>query len=345
VANRSSMGARPRVSVLLPVRNAAQTLEECFASIRAQTLRDFEVLVVDDGSSDGSAKLAGGCRARDPRFRLLHNPGAGLVAALNHGLRHARADLVARMDADDRMHPERLRLQSEHLGRHPEIALLGARVRVFPRAQIRAGYREYIRWQNRCLSPADIDAEIYVESPFTHPSVMFRRASVVRCGGYRNGRFPEDYELWLRLHRRGYSMAKLPRILLDWRESEQRTSRIDPRYSRDAFDRIRAAYLALDPRLQRGSSALAVWGAGRSTRKRVAHLLTYGYTVKTWIDVDPRKIGNRLQGTPVRGPDWLDRRPKPFVLGYVANHGARDQIQHRLQTLGYRRGEDYLMVG
>ena len=200
-------------------------------------------------------------------------------------------------------------------------------------------------WQNACLSARDIAEELYVEAPFAHPSVMFRAARVRALGGYRQGPFPEDYELWLRLHRAGHLMAKLPQVLLHWRDSAQRTSRVDPRYSREAFDRLRAEYLARDPRLRSRRDHFVIWGAGRRTRKRCAELLARGLQPRAWIDVDPRKIGNRVAGAPVLTADCLEKAPHPFVLSWVRNHGARGLIARRLESMGYRRGHDYLMVG
>ena len=335
-----------RVSILLPFRDAQATLDECLDSIDAQTFPDYELLAIDDGSRDASAGRVARRAARDARIRLVRQPPLGLVAALNRGLQAARAPLIARMDADDRMHPERLAAQVAALHADPRLGLIASRVRAFPDDAVRAGLREYLRWQNACCAPADIADEIYVESPFAHPSVMYRRAPVLAAGGYRAGDFPEDYDLWLRLQRRGVKMAKLPRVLLDWRESPGRLSRTDPRCAREAFDRLRAEHLAADPRLR--GRPLAYWGAGRKTRRRSKLLIERGFAPAAWIDIDPRKLGNRLRGVPVVPPDWLAREPqgpRPFVLSYVANHGAREDIARRLAQMGYRRGEDYLMVG
>ncbi len=336
---------RPALSILLPVRDGATTLPACLDSIRAQTWADFELLAIDDHSQDASVLLLERAARQDPRVRLLRNPGRGLVDALNLGLEQARGDLVARMDADDIMHPERLALQAEYLRRHPGVALAGARVKLFPEGIVQAGYREYVRWQNGLLTPEQIAQDIYVEAPFAHPAVTFRRRAVIAAGGYRQGPFPEDYELWLRLHQRGERMAKLPQTLLYWRESAGRTSRQDPRYLRTAFDRLRADYLARDPLLRARREALVFWGAGRKTRRRCTHLIQHGFAPQAWIDIDPRKIGNRVQGAWVVAPAWLRREPKPLVLVYVANHGARDLIAAQLQALGYRKGADFLCVG
>lgn len=329
----------------MPVRDATATLDACLDSIQAQTLTDFEAVIVDDASSDGSRELVAARARSDDRIRLLPGPYRGLVACLNAGLDAARAPLIARMDSDDVMARERLALQERYLREHANVDVVASRVRAFPRDDVGAGMREYLRWQNACLSSEALRDEIYVECPMTHPSVMYRRAAVVAAGRYRDGDFPEDYELWLRLTDNGCRMAKIDRCLLDWRQHEKSLSRRDPRYSRDAFDRLRAAYLAGDRRLANGRP-LAFWGAGRRTRLRARHVLARGFPPRVWIDVDARKIGNRIQGAPVVAPEWLrDRRPRPFVLAWVASHGARDEIAATLGGMGYARGEDYLAVG
>jgi glycosyltransferase involved in cell wall biosynthesis len=267
------------------------------------------------------------------------------VAALNHGLKNSSAHYIARMDADDRMYPQRLQRQLDYMEQQPEITLVASQARLFPEALIQDGFREYMRWQNGCLSPQQIADEIYVESPMVHPTVFFRREPILQVGGYREGLFPEDYDLWLRLHGAGHRMAKLDEILLDWREDPARTSRTDPRCSRDAFDALRAKHLATEARFLSRHDNFVIWGAGRKTRKRCDHLLQRGFAPRAWIDIDPNKIGNRLNGVPVVAPEWLQREPRPFVLGYVANHGARDLIATQLQEMGYAPGTDYLMVG
>jgi glycosyltransferase involved in cell wall biosynthesis len=335
----------PEVSVVLPFRNADETLDECLDSIERQSLDAFELIAVDDGSSDRSADRVRRRAERDGRIRLVRSEPRGLVHALNLGIVKARSSLVARMDADDRMHPDRLRLQSEFLRSRGDIVLVASQVRLFPSEQIRNGYVEYICWQNACIDPDDIAAHIYLESPFAHPSVMVRRSVLEAMGGYREGPFPEDYDLWLRMHQRGYRMAKLPCPLLDWRERPDRLSRTDPRYSRGAFDRLRASYLARDPRLGTGRG-FVIWGAGRRTRQRARHLLDRGVVPEAWIDVDPRKIGNVVWDIPVRPADSLrNNRSRPFVLIYVTRHGARDEVAGRLEGWGYEQARDYLPVG
>jgi len=328
----------------MPFYNAVETIAETIDSILLQTLDSFELLAVDDGSADNSAAIVAAKAASDTRIKLLQPGRIGVSEAANYGAHHARSEIVARMDADDRMHPERLQRQYAALCDNPDFSLIGCQVAVFPEELIEAGFREYIRWQNGCLSDEDIADEIYVELPIANPSIMFRRDSIASIGGYRHGPFPEDYDLLMRLNRAGHKMMKLDEILLFWREGEDRLTRTDGRYSREAFDRLRAEYLSQDPRLQ-GDRPLVIWGAGRKSRKRASLLLELGHRIEAWIDIDSNKIGNIVQGVPVVSPQCLAREERPFVLGYVTNHGARDLIGADLQSMGYLRGRDYLMVG
>lgn len=334
----------PAVSIVLPFFNAAATLAEALDSIAVQSFGDYELLAIDDGSNDGSAERVARYAARDRRIRLLRPGRVGFVAAVNLGLEAARGEWVARMDADDRMHPQRLQRQWQTIAADPALALVGTRVRLFPEGQIQNGMREYVRWQNACTEPETIAAEIYVESPIAHPTMLYRRETVRGLGGYRDGELPEDYDLLLRLHAAGHRMAKVPEALVDWRDGPTRLSRTDPRCSRQAFDRLRAEYLARDPRLA-GDRPLVFWGAGRKTRRRTDWLRAHGHRPAAWVDIDPRKVGNRVDGVPVVAPEWLDRPERPFVLSYVNRHGAAARIADHLERLGYRRGRDYLRVG
>ena len=337
---------KPAVSILLPYRNTVSTLAECIESILCQSFTNFELLAINEHSRDESEQLVRYYQQQDSRVRMLHNNSKGLVAALNYGVvTAATTPLIARMDADDIMRTNRLLRQTEALQTHNDWSLVASQADLFPASIIRKGFREYMRWQNKCLTPDDIAADIFIESPFVHPTVMFRKAAVIQLGGYRQGMFPEDYELWLRMPHAGLVMGKVEEVLLDWRESGQRLTRTDLRCSDDAFSRLRADYLAKDPRLLNGRP-LVIWGAGRKTRRRCQHLLDKGFSIDAWIDIDPRKIGNYIKGVPVLAPASLpSQEPRPFILCYVRNHGARDMVRNFLENLHYQRASDFLFVG
>jgi glycosyltransferase involved in cell wall biosynthesis len=268
-----------------------------------------------------------------------------VVGALNCALREARGTFIARMDADDESQPDRLSRQTRFLDDHPEIGLVGCQVE-FGGSRLHAcGYALHVDWINSLVEPEEIELNRFVESPFAHPSVMFRRELLELYGAYQPGDYPEDYELWLRWLDAGVRMAKVRAVLLTWNDSPRRLSRNDSRYGPDAFYRCKALYLArwlrkhVDP-----TRRLIVWGAGRPTRKRAEHLRTHGLTVSAYIDIDAKKIGRVLSGCPVLSPDQIPDPGESFVLCYVAKRGARELARAHLRARGFVEGRDFLMV-
>jgi glycosyltransferase involved in cell wall biosynthesis len=201
----------PRVCVLLPVRDAAPSLDACLDSLAAQTLADHEVVAVDDGSRDGSGEILLARARAEPRLRVLRTPPRGLVRALRLALGEARAPLVARMDADDVARSERLALQAERLEGDASVDVLGCRVALPspPGAPAGEGMRAYVEWQNALLDHDAMARDRFVESPLVHPSVAMRTAALRRLGGWRDIDGPEDYDLWLRAFDAGLRFAKL----------------------------------------------------------------------------------------------------------------------------------------
>lgn len=329
----------------MPVRDAASTLDAAVASVQAQTERDWELIAVDDGSTDDSPARLRALAAADARIRVASAPRRGLVPALQTAVALARGPFMARMDADDVALPERLARQRAHLEAHPATGLVATRVAFDGDRTHAGGYARYVDWTNGLLSDDDIRLGRFIESPFAHPSVMFRHELVDRHGGYAEGDFPEDYELWLRWLAAGVRMEKLPDTLLVWRDTPGRLSRRDRRYDPEAFARVKAAYLA---RWLHEHNAhhptIAVWGAGRVSRRHAGYLAARGVAIDAWIDIDPRKIGSRVDGAPVIAPAELGDPGGRFVVSYVGSHGARELIEHALRARGYRPGTDYVLA-
>jgi glycosyltransferase involved in cell wall biosynthesis len=336
----------PRISVLLPCRNAAATLDEAVESILQQTLGELEVLAVDDGSTDGSAERLDRWASADARLRVLRLPPRGLIEALNAGLAECRAPLVARMDADDRSHPERLAEQAALLEARPDLAAVGCLVEAFPPEAVGPGFSLYLEWLNGLTSPEAIAREIYVESPLVHPSVVMRRSWCERVGGYQEHGWPEDYDLWLRLHAAGGRFAKVPRVLFYWREHAGRLTHASPRYAIESFLRAKVFYLLRGPLHDRES--ILVRGAGIVGKRLSRLLLAEGAPVTAFIDIDPAKIGRTRRGLPVIGPDacleWWRRSPRPILLAAVGARGARAVVRQQINDLGLVEGRDWWAV-
>lgn len=333
----------PKVSVVMPCYNAAATLNETLESIQAQTYGDFEVVVVDDGSEDDTREILAGWAENDERFKPLYLEHGGIIPALNAGIEACQGEYIARMDADDLMHPQRLENQAAHLDEYPGVTLVSSLVEGFPKKKLREGFRIYIEWLNTLVSHEDICREMFVESPICHPTVMVRKKALVELGGYEERGWPEDYDLWLRMYLAGYRFAKVPEVLLSWREHPQRLTRTDSRYSVENFIRAKAHYLPQGP--LKGRDAVIVWGAGMMGRRTSKHLVREGVPLVAFVDIAPKKIGRTLRGLPITSPerlmDWWGNYEHPALLAAVGARGARELIRERLRGFGLVEGEDW----
>ncbi|TND09759.1 MAG: family 2 glycosyl transferase [Bacteroidetes bacterium] len=313
----------------------------------AQSFRDWELLFINDGSTDGTGVIAAQYAEKDSRIRILtFSENRGIVAALNAGLSEAKGKYIARMDADDESHAGRLQKQFVFLEENPSTGLVSCKVLHGGDSNEQQGYALYIDWINRLQEPGAIFLQRFVESPFAHPSVMFRKELVDLFGGYRAGDFPEDYELWLRWMDKGVRMARLPDLLFTWNDLPARLSRKDARCSPDAFARCKSVYLAAFLKTEI-PPAKKIWlcGAGRITRQRSSFLLGQGINAAGYIDVDPGKIGKNFGGLPVISLDQLGNPGENFVISYIGNRGAREDIRAILISKGFTEGAGFIMAG
>ena len=319
-------GLSSSVSILMPARDAARHMLHALSSIRAQSYENLEVVLVDDGCTDDTLAIAREEWSWDTRpMQIVTAGGEGLARALAIGLDRCRGQLVARMDADDISHPERVIRQVSLLESRPDVDLVSCRTEIFSDHSIGDGYQRYQKWQNSLLSHAEMERDAFVESPVAHPSVMFRKQRILGVGGYRECGWPEDYDLWLRCLGAGLILHKLPEFLLRFRDHPDRASRRSAHYGRDAFMRCKAHHLARGP--LRDVSEVVIWGLGRNGRRLSRYLAREGVRSAAFVEVDRRKIGRSRNGSPIIAPaelpDWTGR----FLIAAVGAHGARDEIR------------------
>ncbi len=230
-----------KVTCLLPVYNAGRYLRQALDSVLAQSYQDFEIVAVDDGSTDDSLQILKECATRDTRVKVISRPNTGIVGALNDGLRECRGELVARMDADDVCLPDRLVRQVEFMAAHPDCVALGTDVfYTDPEG------RRLIR-HRPALEHAGILCQLLEGNggALIHPSVMFRRSALDAVGGYRDRyQWIEDLDLYIRLAQIG-TLANVPEVHLHYRQHLQSVNRTRERKEnlrQEIVDAFRSAH-------------------------------------------------------------------------------------------------------
>lgn len=332
--------SKSSVSVLLPFRNAEKYFNSALASIAGQTFSDIEAVLINDNSEDSSVRIAEDWCSKDSRFVLADSAGTGLVDALNTGLERCEGTWIARMDADDISLPERIEKQFRLAESMGPMTVVSCRVRSFPDSTVTRGYRRYEEWLNGLTEPEEIKKNLFIESPVPHPSAFYHRQSVLAEGGYIERKLPEDYELWLRLWSRGYSFARVPEVLLRWRDRADRFSRTSSAYSLTSFYMLKAKYLEHVPCM--AGKIVYVAGSGQTARRLGKCLQDNGFHIKAFIDPSEDREGKQLRGRPVKGPGELSVKFGIPVIIASRLPGARKSIIEFLDRLGFTEWENYV---
>jgi glycosyltransferase involved in cell wall biosynthesis len=229
----------PVVSVILAVYNGERYIAEAVSSILNQTLSNFELIVINDGSTDGTSAILEQLRLADPRVRVLHEARIGFAAALNLGVSQARGEFIARMDGDDVSAPTRLATQLRFLRQNSDVAICGSAVRLFGSCAARDyGYPS---------TPASVRCHLLFQCCLCHPATMIRRSIFTARGLRYRAEFAEacDYDLWALAAWEGHSLDNVPEVLLDYRQHEGQVTRSTGQRQLVAADRIRLWQLQL----------------------------------------------------------------------------------------------------
>lgn len=337
----------PSVSVLMPVYNASATLPECIESVLVQTHTDFELVCVDDGSTDGSTRVIEEAKKGDRRVRLIRGGRRGIVGALNRGLKACKGEFIARMDADDIMHPDRLKAQLHYFLAGGQFDLLGTQVRMISDSGfLSSGVVRYEKWSNSLTDHVDMVRELYVESPLVHPTFFLRKQFYEDLGGYRNSPWAEDYDLIFRAHLKNAAFGKVPMTLLFWRDSAGRLIRTDRRCKRAAMFRAKVHYFLRSGILDRRGS-IVIAGTGPTGRMVAALFIRRGISIGSFVDNVVGPPGRRVMG--VRAYGFEGEVPEEFFRTFrsahfivcIGNRRGREHFIRRLEDMGYFQGRDF----
>lgn len=323
-----------KVSIILPVFNAEATVGRAIDSILRQSFRDLELIVVDDGSTDRTRDIISSID--DVRIKTISIAHSGVAAAANSGLQSAQGALVARMDADDVAHPEKLAKQVDFLRRN-NVDVVGCQIRILDANQQPVeSLARYADWINRETLDADsILALRFVEFPLVNPTILANRSYFEI--GYRDNEMPEDYELFLRAAEAGFRFAKVDQCLFDWYDLPGRLTRSHSCYCREAFQQCRKVHLLSGP--LKNHSEVDLWGAGKAGKPWFRWLEQEGIRVRNWYDISPKRINQRIHETTIQPIDALVPASQTPLLIAVGRGGARDLIQPFIAQRNYVLGD------
>ena len=281
------------ISILMPVKDTSAYLNECLDSILMQTEKHWELLAVDDGSSDNSFEILQDYQKKDTRIKALKSEGKGIIHALRTAYKNASGSFITRMDSDDKMSADKLELMSRALRENKEGNLVVGLVEYFSENELGQGYSKYATWLNELTKTGTHFKEIYKECVIPSPCWMIQKTDLERCGAFNPDTYPEDYDLCFRFYQNDIKIIPVLKTLHYWRDYPERTSRNDPNYLDNRFTDLKLKYF-LGIEYQKNQQ-LFLWGAGKKG-KNIARKLIEKEIPFRWVCDNEKKIGKDIYG-------------------------------------------------
>jgi glycosyltransferase involved in cell wall biosynthesis len=326
------------ISILIPFKNTESYIGDCLDSIVQQTYSNWELLIVDDGSTDTSYEIVQNYAHNETRIHLFRNDGNGIIEALRTAYKHAKGTFVTRMDSDDLMALNKLEQMRQALVTYGERHLALGHVRYFSEGGIGNGYKRYETWLNKLTSEGTNFDEIYKECVIPSPCWMVYKTDFDRCGGVEPNTYPEDYDLAFRFYKLGLKCIPSTEVLHHWRDYSIRTSRIDAHYAENSFLELKVNYfLELSHDKEK---TLVIWGAG-TKGKKVAQILIEKNIAFEWVCDNPKKIGKDIYNQTLKPFECLSDIKNYQSIITVANQEAQTEIKNYFKTQKRTAMKDY----
>ncbi|WP_142786467.1 glycosyltransferase family 2 protein [Changchengzhania lutea] len=320
----------PLVSILTPFKNTESFLEDCLNSILNQSYQNWELLIVDDHSTDASYALVNRFAEKDQRIKLFKNADSGIIDALRVAFKHSRGEFVTRMDSDDVMRPNKLETLVGNLLQYGKQHVSIGLVDYFSADGIKEGYKNYETWLNDLTKTGTNYSEIYKECVIPSPCWMAYKSDLIACGAFEPNRYPEDYDLAFRFYKYHYTCIPCDIVLHNWRDYSTRASRTDAHYAENHFIDLKLDYfLELD---YDDTKTLVVWGAGNKGKLVAKQLIKKGIDFE-WICDNPKKIGKDIYGKILKPFNALETMGSCQSIITVANRTAQKDIKNYLANL------------
>lgn len=285
------MQQESKVSILIPAKNEVLFVEECLISIQKQSYKNWEVILVDDHSTDATASIVKGFAKEDERFQYVSNKGRGIIEALQTAYDLSQGDFITRMDADDIMRPNKIKVLLSGLLKYGNGHVAVGGVHYFSETNLKSGFKNYQEWLNQHTQKGTNFTDIFKECVIPSPCWMLFREDLDRIGAFNEKRYPEDYDLAFRMYSKGYKVIPTNEILHEWRDYDTRTSRISENYKEYTFTAMKWDYFDLLHRnLDKG---IVIVGTGYRGKKIAEYLLDLKIEF-TWVSNNQEKIGKHI---------------------------------------------------
>ncbi|WP_291871570.1 glycosyltransferase family 2 protein [Maribacter sp.] len=328
------------VSILIPVKNTEAFLEECLDSILQQDYKNWEVLAIDDGSTDSSATILKSYAEVDSRIQVFTNSGSGIIDALRLAYAKSNGNFITRMDSDDIMPSNKLSTMVDSLVEKGTGYLATGKVLYFAKEGISNGYARYESWLNSLTEKGDNFKEIYKECVIPSPCWMAHKEDFDSSGAFFSSRYPEDYDLAFRFYENGLKVIPCDTILHHWRDYSYRTSRTSEHYAANYFIDLKMHYfLQLDFNPNR---PLALWGAGNKG-KEIAKILNKKNVPFTWHCDNPKKIGKTIYENIIQHFNTIADLQNAQCIVTVANQEEQLEIKTFFKERNKKQGKDYYL--
>ena len=334
------MANQPSISILMPVKNAELYLTECLDSIKKQSYSDWELIAVNDHSSDGSKAILERESNRDDRIRVIQNEGQGIIHALRLAYSMSRGNMITRMDADDLMTVHKLEVMSRDLEKYGPGHIAIGQVEYFSVNHLGEGYQRYAEWLNGLSSKGENFTEIYKECVVPSPCWMTFRDDLDDCGAFGSDLYPEDYDLCFRFFMGGLKCIPSNEILHLWRDHSERASRNDAHYLDNRFIELKVHYFA---RMMKDTERpIVLWGAGKKGKLIATHFIERGIEFH-WITNNKKKIGLSIYDHLIIGPDNFDSLENPLLIIAIAAPNDQKELRSHPSIRPLEVGSDLFL--
>ena len=322
----------------MPVKNAGKFLHQCLTSISDQIEQHWELVAVNDHSTDDSKQILHHFAQDDERIKVLDNNGSGIISALQTGYQLASGNFIHRMDADDVMPPIKLQVLKQLLLENGQGHVVTGKVSYFAEEQLSEGFLKYEAWLNNLCESNSHWKEVYKECVIPSPCWMVYRSDFEQCGGFDKDSYPEDYDLVFRFYQNNFKVIASTETLHLWRDHGARASRNLQQYQENGFFKLKVKYFKkLDFDKAR---PLILWGAGKKG-KTVAKLLQEEQLPFEWVSNNPNKHGKEIYNQLMDSFESILKKDNPQVLINVAQKKAKKEIIGFLNGLNLKEAEDY----